>query len=98
MKKSDLFFNFILLPLDVVMILVGFITAYYYRSQMEVIYPIQWMDSLLIELTYAMLDHNHYLSVNDPQKIEPLYIQSESILDDSPHYYQTLGLDSIINL
>ncbi len=37
MKKSDLFFAFILLPVDIAMIIVAFILAYYLRMGLEVI-------------------------------------------------------------
>ena len=37
MKKSELFFAFILLPIDVAMILVAFVFAYYFRINLEVV-------------------------------------------------------------
>lgn len=38
MKKSIVFFNILILPIDIVMIITGFALAYYVRSQSEVIY------------------------------------------------------------
>ena len=38
MKKSTVWFNIILLPIDIIMIIAGFALAYYIRSQSEVIY------------------------------------------------------------
>lgn len=37
MKKSDLFFAFILLPVDIAMVIVAFILAYYIRIDLEVV-------------------------------------------------------------
>lgn len=37
MKKTDLFFAFILLPVDIAMIIVGFVLAYYFRIDLEVV-------------------------------------------------------------
>lgn len=37
MKKSDLFFAFILLPVDIAMIIIAFILAYYIRIDLEVV-------------------------------------------------------------
>lgn len=38
MKKSELFFTFILVPIDILMIVLAFIAAYFSRTQAEVIY------------------------------------------------------------
>lgn len=38
MKKSELFFTFILVPIDILMIILAFTLAYFYRSQADVIY------------------------------------------------------------
>lgn len=37
MKKSELFFAFILLPIDIAMIIAGFVLAYYFRVTLEVV-------------------------------------------------------------
>ena len=37
MKKSDLFFAFILLPIDITMIIAAFVLAYYFRIDLEVV-------------------------------------------------------------
>lgn len=37
MKKSELFFAFILLPIDIAMIIAGFVLAYYFRITLEVV-------------------------------------------------------------
>jgi len=38
MKRSELFFNFILVPIDILMVFLAFVSAYSYRSKMEIIY------------------------------------------------------------
>ncbi|MCL5794988.1 MAG: sugar transferase [Patescibacteria group bacterium] len=38
MKKSELYFAFLLVPVDIVMVIISFALAYWFRSQQEVIY------------------------------------------------------------
>ncbi len=38
MKKSELFFAFLLVPVDILMVILSFVLAYWFRSQQEVIY------------------------------------------------------------
>lgn len=44
MKKTSNMFNFLLLPIDGLMIIIGFTLAYYIRSQSEIIYVWQFSD------------------------------------------------------
>jgi len=53
MKRSELFFNFILIPVDIAMIVVAFISAYYFRIKMEVIYI--WPFDQYIKFVLIML-------------------------------------------
>ncbi len=54
MKKSELFFTFILLPVDILMIALGFIVSYFWRANQDlVIYMWPFMDYLKF-IAYSM--------------------------------------------
>lgn len=53
MKKSELFFAFLLVPVDIIMVILSFVLAYWLRSQQEVIYI--WSFHEYIKFVFLMM-------------------------------------------